>query len=903
MRRRWRRIALPLGAVALTLAGPERTAVLLPPPARGTDTHTYSYFLKPGWLLHLSLEQQHLDVIARVLDPGGRELFQVDSPSGDTGSEEVWLVASSAGVHRVVVKPWKPGPGRYEARVRALRPATDEDRVNARAELDYQLAFQEEGGDARRSGLEERYLRAARAWKSLGRSEREADARFRLGGVRARRRDWRGVLEAQSRARDLFHLAGARQAEFLALDRIAEAQQALGELAEARRTLQGMVLRWRLLGDAWNAVATSHRLCQLVHLGGRAWDALECYERVVSDWHELGRSQEEGMARVDVGALYVHLGDLDRGLESLRAALELLPPGSSLRGSALNQIGVAYLRAGLPKRALCRFREALAAGAEASALSGMGLAWQRLGRPDRALPLFERSLALLDTPAGKATVWGHIGRLHLSQGRPRPAESAFKRALSESGRDRASRAGALSGLARAARLQGNWDTARRRMEAALDLIERLRADVGDAASAPGQGFLVDLLKATYLASKQDDYAFLVDLLMERGYEREALDVNERALGRSLSDSLAPAPPWSTLLDADTVLLEYALGEERSWLWWVTDGELASFELSGRAVLETAARELHDLASRRRANLARLRRQSAKAAALLLGPVMPRLRQQRLVIVAPDVLQYMPFETLLLDQHVVSRVPSATVLARLRNRSAGREPAQGLALLGGGVFSPLDERLPAGTRAEESGPRRLPWVNREVRSVLEKAGNRTVLAAVGFAAVPEVALGGGLRSFSFLHLNGHGRSDPKRPEEAGVLLSSYAPRGLPRPGWLTAEQIRGLHLRADLVVLSACRTGLGREVRGEGLVGLSQSFLAAGATSVVASLWNVDDRATAALMDRFYDELLRHGRSPADALRRAQLSLRSQRRWSSPYYWGGFVLQGDGLNNARTGGSP
>ncbi|MFP5285460.1 MAG: CHAT domain-containing protein, partial [Thermoanaerobaculia bacterium] len=137
---------------------------------------------------------------------------------------------------------------------------------------------------------------------------------------------------------------------------------------------------------------------------------------------------------------------------------------------------------------------------------------------------------------------------------------------------------------------------------------------------------------------------------------------------------------------------------------------------------------------------------------------------------------------------------------------------------------------------------------------------------------------------------------------GLLLSSYDRRGRPRSGWLTAKEVRELDLETDVVVLSACRTGLGRQVRGEGLVGLSYSFLAAGASSVVASLWNVDDRATAALMGRFHRELL-GGRPPAEALRAAQLHLRDETRWSAPYYWGGFVLQGDGLNNARSGGSP
>ncbi|MFL6290425.1 MAG: CHAT domain-containing protein, partial [Thermoanaerobaculia bacterium] len=743
----------------------------------------------------------------------------------------------------------------------------------------------------------------ARAWKYLGRTGREADAWHRLGEIRAEAGDWQGALEAESRASGLYRTAGARQSEVLSLDRIADAWQGLGELEEAERARREALAAWRSLGENWNVAAASYRLCQLAHLAGRAWEALQCYELVLQGWRKLRCREEEGMVRVDAGTLYASLGDLDRALDSFREALALIPEGSAARSAALTQIGNTFLRAGFPWRALLRFRQA---GGSASALNGMGLAWQRLGKPGRALPLFERSLALLDTPAARATVWCNIGRLHLSLDQPGSAMTAFERALSVGRGDRASRAEALSGLARAARLQGRWDTARSRMEQALAEIESLRSDVGHPSRVPGQRFLVDLLKATYLASKQDDYAFLIDLLMERGYDREALDVNERALARSLSDSFEPAlapPPWPSLLDEDTALLEYSLGEQRSFLWWVTRNGHASFELPGREVLEKAARRLYGLVSCPRTSRYAIHHQSRKVAGLLLGPVAPRLRQRRLVIVAPDILQYVPFEALLLDRHEVFRVPSATVLARLRNRSAGRGRSQGLGLLGDGVFSPLDGRLPSGTRGEERGPKRLPWVTGEVRSILKSAGNRKVLAATGFDAVPEVAVQGALGSFPILHLNGHGRIDPKRPEQAGVLLSSYDRRARPRPGWLTAAQVRELRLQADIVVLSACRTGLGREVRGEGLVGLSQSFLAAGASSVVASLWNVDDRATAALMDRFYDELLHHGRPPAEALRRAQLSLRSVPRWRAPYYWGGFVLQGDGLNNARSGGSP
>ncbi|HWN42345.1 MAG TPA: CHAT domain-containing tetratricopeptide repeat protein [Thermoanaerobaculia bacterium] len=913
MRCRWRRIALPLGAVALSLAGPERTAVLFQSSAPGSDAHTYSFHLQPGWLLHLSLEQQGADVLARVLAPDGRELFRVDSPRGGTGSEEVWLVADSAGVHRIVVKPWPGSKGRYEARLRALRPATEKDRVNALAEQAYQLAFQREE-DAPRPWLEERYLGAARDWESIGRTEREADARYRLGQIRALRGDWQGALTAQRRARELFHLVGARRSEVLALDRIAEAHQTLGELEEARRVRREVLLRWSTLGETRNVVISSHGLCQLAHLAGQAWEALKCYERVLQSWRKLGDRHKEGMVGVDIGTLYTSLGDLERALESFRAALALLPEGSPDRGTALTQIGNTYLRAGLSWRALLWFKKARAAGGQASALTGMGLAWQRLGQPARALPLFQRALALFDNPAEKAAVWCHIGRLHISLEQPWSAMDAFERALSLG--DLKARAEALSGMARATRMQGDLPGASQRMEEALDLVESLRTEMARADSpVSGQKFLLDLFKATWLASKQDDYAFLIDLLMERhrlepdrGYDLQALEINERSLARSLADSLGSlggvSEPWSSLLDEDTALLEYSLGEERSYLWWVTPAGHATFELPGRAVLETAARKLHRLMSSRRTRQATIDRESQKVAKLLLGPVAPRLSQRLLVIVAPDILQYVPFETLLIDRHEVVRNPSAAVLTRLRARSIAREPSPGLALLGHGVFSPLDDRLPSETRASGAErPRPLPYVDDEVRSVLKRAGRRRVLAAIGFDAVPEVALEGFLGGFPLLHFLGHGMTDPKRPERSRLLLSLYTRQGRPRPGWLTAEKIRELDFDADLVVLSACRTGLGKEVRGEGLVGLSQSVLAAGASSVVASLWNVDDQATAALMERFYGEMLDRGRPPAEALRLAQLSLRSERRWSSPYYWGGFVLKGDWLNKARPGGSP
>jgi CHAT domain-containing protein len=124
------------------------------------------------------------------------------------------------------------------------------------------------------------------------------------------------------------------------------------------------------------------------------------------------------------------------------------------------------------------------------------------------------------------------------------------------------------------------------------------------------------------------------------------------------------------------------------------------------------------------------------------------------------------------------------------------------------------------------------------------------------------------------------------------LSKFDAAGTPREFLLRLDDIYGLYLNADLVVLSACDTALGREIRGEGLIGLTQGFLYAGARSLVVSLWQVPDHATAELMTRFYQFMFRDGLRPASALREAQLDIAAERRWRDPYFWAGMVLVGD-----------
>jgi len=150
----------------------------------------------------------------------------------------------------------------------------------------------------------------------------------------------------------------------------------------------------------------------------------------------------------------------------------------------------------------------------------------------------------------------------------------------------------------------------------------------------------------------------------------------------------------------------------------------------------------------------------------------------------------------------------------------------------------------------------------------------------------------LARYKVLHFATHGMVDTTHPEFSGLLFSLFDERGAPQIGLLSLEDIYNLDLPVDMVVLSACQTALGKEVKGEGLMGLTRGFMYAGAPRVVASLWKVNDVATASLMGRFYRAMEQDHLPAAAALRRAQLEMQTDKRWAAPYYWAGFELQGE-----------
>jgi CHAT domain-containing protein len=335
--------------------------------------------------------------------------------------------------------------------------------------------------------------------------------------------------------------------------------------------------------------------------------------------------------------------------------------------------------------------------------------------------------------------------------------------------------------------------------------------------------------------------------------------------------------------------------------------------------------------------------------MLLAPVASKLnlewKGKRLVIVASGALDYLPFAALpvplvpeagakaaegyhpLIVDHEIVILPSASVLAAIRSESAGRrKAARTLAILADPVFEANDPRVLIAARDRESGGSpgsgvrsadvsssspesnpeltrsarsfnragfyQLPFSRQEAEAIATLIPKAKLLKATGFDANRATATSGELSRYRIVHFATHGLLNSEYPELSGLVLSLVDRNGAAQDGFLRMHEIYNLQLPADLIVLSACQTALGKEIRGEGLIGLTRGFMYAGAERVVASLWQVDDLATAELMKRFYRGMLKDGMRPAAALRAAQIEMMKHNRWASPYFWAAFVMQGE-----------
>jgi CHAT domain-containing protein len=723
---------------------------------------------------------------------------------------------------------------------------------------------------------------------------------------------------------------------------------------------------------------------------GEYQKAIDYYTQVIEPFRK--RDNNPGLATLlsNIGVNYAKLNDFSKALEFHQQALAHRTEKNDRDGRAisLNNIASCYAHLGDKQKALEYYTEAVALHRTvqndrqlATTLKNLGVFYRDEGQPTKALEYFNEARSLrakVGDQNTQASVLSEIAKIEFARGDFLSARQLIEQAIAQIESVRINLKSQQLRRSYLASVREYYEfniqvlmrlheqkpdegfaaaaievSEKSRARSLLELLREPRAEIEqgvDPSVIEREGYLRRVIaeraeRQTRLLSGKytEDQALALSKEIETlttEYDQVQARIREaspRYAALVEPEPLSVAEIQKQVLDQNTLLLEYALGEQKSFVWVVTHDSVKSIELPGRAVIEQGAKRFYQLLTergtpvpnetlaQRQQRLAHVDTDYPQAAAnlsrMLLAPVAAELGQKRLLIVAEGVLQYVPFAALpspgddverpLIVDHEIVNLPSASVLAVLREEFGNRKPAsKAVAVIADPVFSASDSRLAQAVKtggadsspfvdaqrsAAESGVNdlvRLRFSRQEADEIARLAGEKRNLKAVDFAANRSTATNASLGDYQIVHFATHGLINNQHPDLSGVVLSLVDEQGRPQNGFLRLYDIYNLKLNADLVVLSACQTALGKEIKGEGLVGLTRGFMYAGAPRVVATLWRIDDRATADMMRRFYEAMLKDGLRPAAALRAAQLSMLRDRRWHSAHFWAPFTLQGE-----------
>lgn len=776
------------------------------------------------------------------------------------------------------------------------------------------------------------------------------------------------ALDAHSRAIQLLKTMGDQAGEAVTLNGLAYIYDTMGDQHRALELYKKALQLFRAAGSRSSEAISIGLIGEIYNSLGEKQKALDYYNQKLKISHSLGDCRAEAYTLKDIGVVFDFLGEKDKALDYFGRALSLSLKAADPRAQAytLNSIGYVYERSRQRQRALDYYKKAIDLNRLTEDRAGEVQTLQNIARVTRDLgdlkEAYNQSTALLSIiEALRAKVASQELRASYFASAHQHYELYIDILMRLHKQDPA------GGYAAAA-LEAS-ESARGRV--LLDLLNEARADIRQGVD-PALLQQERDLQQSLNAKAERQVRLLSDAHTEEqaaAIKKEVAEITSRyeevlAQIRATSRRYATLTQPRTLnlqeiqqelADADTMLLEYSLGDERSYLWAVTSTSAVAYELPGRNKIEEAAIRLYRSLTRyselQRSESPQKRRnalvdedsQYSQAATeltkMLLEPIAPLLVSKRLVIVADGALQYVPFAALpepdgakqgkqeqqpLIVNHEIINLPSVSIFSALRSEINERSPApKALAVLADPVFEKDDPRVnlkrntgkkgvvptsarlntSRGQQPTRSGApedmserlhfQRLPFSSSEARAIAELVPEQEHRLALGFDASLSTAKGGELQQYSIVHFATHGLIYGTHPQLYSVVLSLVDRQGNPQDGFLRLNEIYNLKLAADLVVLSACQTALGKDIKGEGLVGITRGFMYAGAARVVASLWKVDDRASAELMKYFYESLFGQPRlRPAAALRAAQIKMWKQLRWKAPYFWAAFMLQGE-----------
>jgi CHAT domain-containing protein/tetratricopeptide (TPR) repeat protein len=830
--------------------------------------HRYAVNLKAGQYARVVVEQRDIDLGISVSGPG-LELPEING--SDYGSEAVTILARAPGAYvvQVIASKNDSARGAYRIALTEVRQARPPDEAALRAHFAFSRAeATAESSPTARAEKERLLLEAIQEWHIAHDQFHEAQALNLAGRLVNRQARYLDAQQKYQAALVLWNQLGDRAGRLETSKLYANLGGFLGEDRASRQVLEQYLAEWQIVGDRRaeanliSSVGASLLNQNAFRLNERAFRRSVLYEeRALRLREALGNRRATADSLETLASRYVYLGDYHEALRYAERSVQVSRELGNRRSIA-------------------------------SAVSSLAAVLERLGRHDEAARLLEEALAI-HQEAGDV----------LAQVTTRVALS-----YAEAGRGH---------------LEKSLDQAARSIEMSERLSAQRPTTVSNWASHGFGGMQTAYVSALQRLHWREPAA---------GYQEQAFLAADRARGRYISDtSRVGFEEVRASLDSDTALLEFVTFGPNGVVWTIDHDGICSYRLPDMTAIRALAFRVFDLLNDRRSpelntsnglpvvnpSEAEFRTVSTRLSQLLLGPAASALKARRILIVGEESLSFLPFAALpdptaaeyapLIAHHELIHLSSATAALAARKRRR-REPERLLAVVADPVFDSQDRRLKfpssqapveadlvKATRAigltrDGGGIPRLPFARQEADNISSMAPSRSTVL-LGFDASRQQVLPI-LDRYRVLHFTTHGIANSAEPELSGLVLSLVDSRGQPREGFLRLSDIYDRRISADLVAMSACQTARGRDSTSFGVVGLTGAFLHAGAARVLATLWTVDDEATAVLMSAFYRGLLSEHLSPAAALRQAQLSIAEIPRWHSPYYWAGVLLYGD-----------
>lgn len=667
----------------------------------------------------------------------------------------------------------------------------------------------------------------------------------------------------------------------------------------------------------------------LLQLTGNYPEALKDLSSSLELYQSLNDTLYMGDALNQLALVYANLGDYEAGLESSSEALQLYTAAGDAWGiaGAYNHMGIILQNAGRPERASGYYEKSIEIYQELddqqsvlSLINNLGTIYSDLGNYQEAEKRHASGLKLsreIESETGELHCLVNLANDQNMLGKLDEALINYDSGLqlAQSMNSPESMWKIMVGMAENYKLRGDYEKAIEFNEKGLKIVEEIRT------SLPEEEY-----RTTYLARERYAFEDVIHMLGEmyadlgdNSYKQLAFEYAQRSKARSFLDLLAGTSSndpvsmeevQSGIPDKNSVFLEYSLGDSSSYLWIITPDEHQFIQLPSRDELRDKVETFRfAVVEPQESNLDFYTESAFHLYEQLVKPAEPYLKKSGNLVILPDgILHYIPFEALitkdlseenewdytnlpyLVHEYSISYGHSSSVLKNLLEQGDYNPMKEGtqenLIAFGDPIYQ--DENGPTEMR---SGLRRLPYSEKEVTGIaaLFREGSAEVYLREK-ATEDLVKKEGILIPFRYIHFATHGLMDEQNPENSSLVLTMET-EGV-EDGHLQAKEIALLDLDAELVILSACQTGLGKMVRGEGMIGLTRSFMYSGTPSVISSLWSVSDASTTELMQRFYENLIQKKLSKTDALQRAQISMISDGQYAHPFYWAPFVLVGD-----------